>query len=267
MLFDERDLDKLFKPKSDLSREKEFFKARDDIKWWPAPRAEEYHPPTLKEIAKLSKTPTEEVSQDEVKGKKTIYVFVRPKRKLNPLTIAFFTLVLIYVVLNGPALFQNIRWWFITDYRNQNIVTIPKQAVAESDSIIIEKLGIAAPIIWGTTEENRDHAFKKGVAAVDETRPGDAGVVTLIGQASDYWWNNPEYGQVFALLGHMVIGDKIIVQSRGREYSYTVTNIRDTVPEEDFLTGGDTLMLVTSSPLGNTNRRLFIIARLDLANL
>src|SRR3990167_8376213 len=233
MLFDERDLDKLFKPKSDLSREKEFFKARDDTKWWPAPRAEEYHPPTLKEIAKLSKTPTEEVRQDEVKGKKTIYVFVRPKRKLNPLTIAFFTLVLIYVVLNGPALFQNIRWWFITDYRNQNIVTIPKQAVA----------------------------------AVDETRPGDGGVVTLIGQASDYWWNNPEYGQVFALLGHMVIGDKIIVQSRGREYSYTVTNIRDTVPEEDFLTGGDTLMLVTSSPLGNTNRRLFIIARLDLANL
>jgi len=267
MLFDERDLDKLFRPKPSLPGDEEFFKARAEAGWWPSPKAAKYHPPTLKEIAELPEAQKNTVSEDEIKGEKTVYVFVRPKRKLNPLTIALSTLFLIYLVLNGPSLFQNIRWWFITDYRNQNIAITPKQAVAESDSIVIEKLGIAAPIIWGTTEENRDQALKKGVAAVDETRPGNNGVVTLIGQASDYWWNNPEYGHVFSLLGHMVIGDKIIIQTRGREFSYTVTNIRATVPEQEFLTGGDTLVLVTSSPLGNTNRRLFIIARQDLANL
>jgi LPXTG-site transpeptidase (sortase) family protein len=135
-------------------------------------------------------------------------------------------------------------------------------AFADTDTLTIDKLGTITPIIWDTTDANRSVAMTQGVAALnDGIRPGDGSTVALAGHSNDYWWNGNKFGQIFTLLNHMVVGDKVNIKYQGRDYQYLVTNITTEAPAPDLLTGGDTLVLVTAQPI-SSKKRLFIVARL-----
>ncbi len=263
MLFDEKDIDNLFHPAKKLSEEERLFSgAKNHEDWWKTASvsANDNIPPTLESIP--SQQPLEPRNQPQ---ETTVFV-VRPKKQISRLALTTMAVLFTYLVLNGPALYKNFKWWYITDYQNKSVSDGQPQALADSDLLYIQKLGVSAPIIWNTTNANRPEALKEGVAALTITYPGEGGVITLVGQASDYWWENSKYGQVFSLLQHLVIGDRAIINYKAKNYNYIVTHILNAAPTKDLLTGGDTLVLISSSPLGNTKNRIYVIAKLDIGS-
>ena len=257
MLFDERDLEKLFNPPPRKAKGKlSFLGQKSADSWWPDPTENELSPHPSANTANFQHQP-----QNSLRNQADTYIL--PKRPVNKafLTLAAITLAL--VVINGPALFQNFRWWYITDYQNQDIAvpSIPT-TLADADTLVIGKLGVITPIIWDIKEEDRATAMTQGVVELNYgVRPGKGDTLTLVGHSNDYWWNGNKFGQVFTLLGHMVVGDRVNIKYQGRDYRYIVTNILNQTPSPELLTGGDVLVLVTSQST-SSKKRLFLVARL-----
>lgn len=257
MLFDERDLEGLFSPPPKAKPKLTFLKKKSNETWWPTPSKKT----PVQPLAHNTANPQTQLTNEE--DEETIVTHVRSKRPTNKLVLTLGIVALFLAVINGPALFQNFRWWYITDYQNQTVTppTVPT-ALANTDTLTINKLGIIAPIVWDTTEANRLDAMTQGVASLNyDTRPGDGKTVALVGHSNDYWWNGNKFGQVFTLLNHMVVGDRMSIKYQGHDYQYLVTNVLTETPSPEILTGGDTLVLVTTQPT-SSKKRLFLIARL-----
>jgi sortase (surface protein transpeptidase) len=261
MLFDERNLESLFNSPPKAKKKLTFLKQKSSETWWPDPNDS----PSAKTPAQNTANPQTPLTREE--NEAITIVPTGHNRSINKLVLIFGIIILFLVIINGPALFQNFKWWYITDYQNQAITSpVVPTALAHTDTLTINKLGVAAPIIWDSTAENRSEAMTQGVVSLNpDTRPGNGSTVTLVGHANDYWWHDNRFGQIFTLLNHMVVGDKININYHGHDYQYLVTNILSETPAPELLTGDDTLVLVTSQ-FTSSKKRLFLVARLANKN-
>lgn len=144
------------------------------------------------------------------------------------------------------------------------------------DRLIIPRLGKNVPIVqtpdtalltqdWEGLERQIQSDLQRGVVHYPGTaQPGEKGNVFLTGHSSYYPWDPGRYKSVFAVLDQLVVGDQVIVYSRGEKFVYTISSIRVVTPERtDVLSqpkDDSILTLMTCTPIGTALNRLIITA-------
>ena len=205
------------------------------------------------------------------------------------ITVGFLLIILSF----GPLLIQEV-WYFAKNSKNQeyslekgvvvqsgevsvfaSLLTstpIKIKPVNEDFSIVVEKLGVNAPIVPNvsiTDEKAYKDALKHGVAhsiASDypTTSPSN---VYLFAHASLNCGDLGKYATVFNLIRKLDIGDSINIFYQGDRYIYKVVN-------KEIVKGWNTtsitrpviepiLTLQTCDPPGTTINRLVITAKLS----
>ncbi len=157
----------------------------------------------------------------------------------------------------------------------QEPLTLKGFAVSPPDDrLIIPKLGKNVPIVhttdtalltqdWANLEKQIQTDLQRGVVHYPGTaNPGEIGNVFLTGHSSYYPWDPGRYKSVFALLDQLVVGDQVILYSRGEKYVYTASDVMVVPPERsDVLSQPKTdsiLTLMTCTPVGTAKDRLII---------
>jgi LPXTG-site transpeptidase (sortase) family protein len=197
------------------------------------------------------------------------------KLKLFFIFIAVF--VLIFAVLNSRFIYANAKFWLQDKAAHEQnppkSESTPKKQLSDKATLVIDGIGVRAPIIFGTGDASNDiyKNLENGVAHYSGTpRPGMDGVSIILGHSSAYPWYKGAYGSVFALLGKLKAGDKIYVEyDDGQTFAYSVKQsivfspLKDDV-RLDQIEKSDrpTLVLVSCWPIGTNYKRIAIEAEL-----
>lgn len=145
---------------------------------------------------------------------------------------------------------------------------VKTEPVSKEFGIVIEKIGVNAPVISNVDVEKEEiykEALKKGVAHAKGTAlPGEDNNIYLFAHSSLNFWQLGKYATVFNLLRKLERGDRIVLFYQNNMYDYRVEEKRIT---EGFDTKPlttqyekETLTLQTCHPPGTTFKRLIIIA-------
>lgn len=178
--------------------------------------------------------------------------------------LAAMALVGIFIVF-GPNMFIHLKWWYVVDYMNKYWKGDNISAQAESEDIItVPKIGVDAPIVWDAKEANLADALKNGVAATSlHAKPGSDTPIKIYGYSGDYWWNKNEYGNVFALLSKLIVGDRIEVISNGNKYTYIVSKVKIGDVNKSEIIYQQALILVATGSNFKSDNNINIIAYLE----
>lgn len=138
-------------------------------------------------------------------------------------------------------------------------------------SIVIEKLGVNAPVVKNVNMASyKDYfeALKFGVAQAAGTAiPSEEnGNSFLFAHSALDFWNFGKYAMVFTLLNKLETGDRIVVFYENKRFDYIVFK-KEVVKEFDITPikrdyGEPILTLQTCDPPGTALNRLIITARL-----
>ena len=174
------------------------------------------------------------------------------------------------IILNSQYLSKQTSYFFskTISFSNQEEsygLELPPNTLA------IQTLNIRAPIV--EVAEKTEHAFQgaliQGVVRYPGTAPiGERGNSYLFGHSSDYPWKPGEYKTVFALLPHIVIGDKIVASNDvGKSFVYTVTETKIVEPNDisvldQYENKKKILTIQTSYPIGTALKRFIVIAEI-----
>lgn len=204
--------------------------------------------------------------------------------------IGFFILTFLPVINDefwyGIKIFKSQKFYAITSkdivsnnkYENDSIFArlistkpIKLEPVNEDFSIIIEKVGINAPIVAKVPVSDSkayNNALKAGVAhaLISDFPSSKPGNVYLFAHASINFWELGKYATTFNLLRKVTVGDRIHVFYEGKVFIYQTIN-------KEILPGWNTypltrpviepiLTLQTCDPPGTTINRLVITAKL-----
>jgi LPXTG-site transpeptidase (sortase) family protein len=198
--------------------------------------------------------------------------------------------VLFVLISFGPVVVDE-AWFYFKEFKSQDISLEKNEAGVEDSvfarflstkpiniepvnkdfSIVIEKLGVNAPIVADVPvydEEVYIESLKDGVAhaSISPYPSDEPGNVYLFAHASLDFWRLGKYSHVFNLLRKLEIGDRIHVFYKGDDYVYEVV-------AEESVVGWDTrplqktviepiLTLQTCDPPGTTLNRYVITAKL-----
>lgn len=144
-----------------------------------------------------------------------------------------------------------------------------KQCVWD-DMIIIEKIGVRAPIIWSKSREEEDlqKDMRHGVIHYPgTTMPGQRGNIFIAGHSTYYSSDPGKYKNIFIRLGELKKEEKIkIIIGCEEEYEYEIFQIEPVEPDDQRIfdmknKDGCTLTLATCWPIGSYKKRLMIKAR------
>lgn len=202
--------------------------------------------------------------------------------KFKVLTTFVAATVIVFAVLNSSFITANISGWFrggstIYDANAEThlfpIVTAQNVVLHNRATLIIDKIGVFAPIVFGTSTniETIYDDLEDGVVHYTNTpRPGENGASIILGHSSAYPWYKGKYGSVFALLGQLKAGDTFYVEyADGQRFNYAVRQsfIFKPLTEDARLTQIEntkkpTLVLITCWPIGTNYKRLAVEATL-----
>lgn len=189
----------------------------------------------------------------------------------------------------GPLIVQEV-WFYIKEVKSQEYslesgeapessvfaelltsAPIKMEPVNRDFSIVIEKIGVNAPIVADvsiTDEEAYKEALETGVAhAISSDYPTTSpSNVYLFAHASLNFWDLGKYATVFNLLRKLNLGDTVNIFYQGDRYVYEVVN-------KEIVKGWNTtsitrsviepvLTLQTCDPPGTTINRLVVTSKL-----
>jgi len=133
-----------------------------------------------------------------------------------------------------------------------------RSAPAPIATLIIDKINLKLPVLEGATEKNMKYA----AAHMKETTP-----LGEIGNAAIAAHRVRTKGRLFNRLDELEVGDEIIVQQKGVQYSYTVFKTSIVEPTDvSVLNRNDKdkiLTLITCDPIVNATHRLIVHAKMD----
>lgn len=193
--------------------------------------------------------------------------------------------VIFFGLLNVRFLFANVRYWaapgtiVVKDTLEDAILHLPlskdkeivKKPLPNHATLVIDSLGIKAPIVFDVPPDNKQ-IYKKledGVVHYSSTsKPGEAGVALILGHSSAYPWYKGRYGSVFALLSKLKPGDRFYVQYEdGRTFIY---EMKQAIVFNPFSSDArlakleqepnPSLVLVSCYPVGTNYRRIAVQA-------
>lgn len=189
------------------------------------------------------------------------------KRAVKNLALLFALFLFFYVLINFGAF--KVRFSYTITKPAETVITPPPVVVPVVDyapEIIIPKLSVQAPVLLNVEPEQIVEQLRNGVTHYADTAlPGQIGNTVLIGHSSDFPWSPGNYKNIFALLDKLVIGDQITVPYKTQHYVYEVIETKVVKPTELSVlrkTSTPQLTLITCYPVGTTQKRLIIIAKL-----
>lgn len=182
----------------------------------------------------------------------------------------------VFGVINGPALWNNVRWWWYVNYVDDHTgswwgLELPKniptaERVEPNNTILIPKIGVQAPIMFADSKKQGDidKLLLEGVVHYPDTAmPGERGNVFITGHSSYYWWSNGKFNNVFSILDKLVVGDTINIIYNYKRYTYEVRSMKIVFPTDISVLdqgGGNELSLMTCTPVGTNYKRLIVKA-------
>ena len=188
--------------------------------------------------------------------------------------------LILFVILNFPFVWQNIKYTFITPktVSNEDLKSNIPTAKIEPNTLIIDSLGLKLPIVQTEekTEDAYQEALRHGVVHYPDTaNPGEFGNAYIFGHSSDYAWAKGDYKTAFALLPRIERGAQIVASDwNGNPFKYKVVNTFVVNPEDLWVLDQQgykkrLLTLQTSYPLGTALRRFIVAAEMeeDLSNV
>ena len=186
--------------------------------------------------------------------------------------------VVIFAVLNGRFLYAQVNYWIVGGAKPSQIQPTTRQAtnrtlLPDEATLIIPKLGISAPIVFGVESDENTilKNLENGVVHYsDSPKPGLDGLSIILGHSSAYPWYRGAYGSVFSLLGKLEPGDNFSVQySDGRKFNFAVKQsvVFSPFDNDSRLAHFDqadnpTLILVSCWPVGTNYKRIAVQAEL-----
>ncbi|MDD5731580.1 MAG: class D sortase [Patescibacteria group bacterium] len=193
---------------------------------------------------------------------------------LKFIIVAILVFTAVYAVINGPAAWNNVKWWWYVNYVDDHSgkwwgVQFPEIGVdiGPDNTLMIPKIGVQAPIVFAKTraQSEVDKLLLEGVVHYFDTAfPGEEGNVFITGHSSYYWWSNGKFNTIFSILDKLVVGDIIYVNYGGNRYTYKVFDMKVVSPKElSVLNQNDNesiLSLMTCTPVGTNYKRLVVRA-------
>ena len=108
---------------------------------------------------------------------------------------------------------------------NTSVVAGKEDIPQKEDSLVIEKIGVEAPLVTSSSGSVRDieASLEKGVAIYPSSSlPSEKGTTIILGHTAPDSWPRVHYYGIFNRLNELKKGDQLLVYFRGRQYVYTV---------------------------------------------
>ena len=193
------------------------------------------------------------------------------KKKILVLVIV---LAALFVVLDFGYFSANFVYIFHGSksvYRDPSAIANPSAKKMQPNTLIIDSLGITAPVIYIT--ENNEKAYQaaliNGVVHYPGTaNPGAYGNCYIFGHSSDYIFSKGHYKTVFAVLPQIKLGAEITVSDQqGNVSTYIVTDSHVVASNDMSVLDqqGNTKKLITlqtSYPIGTALKRWVVVGEL-----
>jgi LPXTG-site transpeptidase (sortase) family protein len=192
------------------------------------------------------------------------------KKNFLPPIIGIVAMVVVVGMLNIQWIYAQIQY----DLSNSSIgnYAISGSSVVnanETNEVIIPKLNVKAPIIYGVSPYNEEQIQTKlrdGVVHYNTTaKPGKIGNTVIFGHSSGQLWSSGHYKYIFTLLDKLQKGDKVYVDYEGVRYIYEVTGNKTILPTDFTVlqqpSGTSMLSLITCTPVGINKYRLVVMAK------
>jgi len=183
---------------------------------------------------------------------------------LKSFIAVIFGFVIGIIVIFGPNILMNFKWWYNTEYLNKNWSQQKETKASSADKLIISKIGVSAPLTWDVTDSQLEATLKNGVSSLAQNvRPAQNKPITIIGKSSNYWWDVNYYNNVFSLLPKLVVGDRIEIIYQGDKYTYVVSKIINKNTSSIKLINNNALVLKTLYPNITKNTDFTIVAYME----
>jgi LPXTG-site transpeptidase (sortase) family protein len=198
------------------------------------------------------------------------------------LLIFIVSFIIIFSVLNSRFVIANIKFRTLPKTIPSPIVpsslprieTSKELVLPDRALLVISKIGVSAPIVFGVSSEAKIiyNNLEKGVVHYSDTpKPGMKGTSIILGHSSAYPWYRGAYGSVFALLGKLKAGDKIYVNyDDGQSFVFSVKQsiifspfVEDNRLKEIEKSEKPTLVLISCWPVGTNYKRIAVQAELQ----
>lgn len=140
--------------------------------------------------------------------------------------------------------------------------------ISPDPRLIIPKLNVDTPIVFGISTDEVDAAMNQGVAQFSipgaNALPGQIGNLAISGHSSGDIYNGNQYKFIFSGLERLAVGDLIYVNYNSVRYTYQMTRSEVVEPTNVsaliYETDKPMLTLITCTPLGTSKYRLLITA-------
>jgi sortase A len=215
-----------------------------------------------------------EMRQDILSKVKQSAKKVRKSRHFIPAICALAVILLaVFIQYNGLIFAQVSSFISPGSTSEQDIIigTGSDQTVGPEPRVIIPKINVNAPVVYGLTdlsEQSSQKALENGVIhypiAGASAYPGQNGNTVLLGHSSSDFFRAGDYKFIFVQLNRLTSGDLFYLDYNGKRYIYRVREIKIINPNEvsTLAIGEDKpyATLITCDPPGTAYQRLVVIA-------
>jgi sortase A len=177
-----------------------------------------------------------------------------------------------FFILEFNYFWANVKFLFYKPSPvSQTLLISGQPAKMQANMLIIDSLGIKAPIVYieGIGEKYFQAGLLNGVVHYPGTaNPGQLGNCYIFGHSSDYIWSKGHYKSVFAVLPQIKIGANITIgDQQGNKFVYTVTDSRSVAASDTSVLSQQNnakklLTLQTSYPVGTALARWVVVAEI-----
>jgi sortase A len=238
-----------------------------------AKEAAEHAAASVKDGTLTQKEAIAEMRQDILSKVKLGATKVRKSRHFIPAICAMVVIVAaVFIQYNGLIFAQVGAFVSPGSTSGQDIIvgTGTDQPVSPNPSVIIPKINVNAPVIYGLTdlsEQSSQTALQNGVIhypiAGASAYPGQNGNAVFLGHSSSDFFKPGNYKFIFVQLNRLSVGDLFYLDYEGKRYTYRVRESKIINPNEvgTLAIGTDKpyATLITCDPPGTARQRLVVI--------
>lgn len=197
---------------------------------------------------------------------------LKKKFKIHPAPIAGITAAILTLAFFNAQLIAAMAIAYIAPssvMAQEEIINTPNMRVDDIPRIVIPKIGVQAPTIYGMNsvkEQDVQKALEKGVLHFGGSPlPGQPGNSVFVAHSSNLPWAAGDYKFVFMLLEKLEPGDSIYLDFNRVRYTYEVTDKKVVKPTDVSVLEGSLYpkaTFITCTPIGTNTNRLVVSAKL-----
>ncbi|MDR2524322.1 MAG: sortase [Candidatus Nomurabacteria bacterium] len=199
---------------------------------------------------------------------------VKKSRHFRPILAGAITVVVVLFIQYNQFFSASVHSFVSPGDETASTLIIAggNQTVSENPTLLVPKINVRAPILFGLdnlTEANAQTALEKGVINFPvpgaDSLPGQNGNTVVLGHSSSDIFNNGQYKFIFVQLSRLGVGDLFYIDYKNTRYAYEISDKKVITPNQlgELNLGSTTphATLITCDPPGTTLNRLLVIGR------